>query len=313
MFYQSIKYSKQSAHQLLDKQMKEYEIKGYLSKLLSEIRSDHPTLSCRAMYYKLKPQGIGRDKFEQFCFESGFMLEHRAKLFRTTNSFGVIRFENLLENIVLTNINQAYSSDITYFEINGTFYFITFIIDCYSRRILGYIASKELTTEQTTLLALQMAIKTRNNNIPKGIIFHSDGGGQYYDKEFIKLTSKYGFINSMCEMAYQNGKAERINGTIKNNYLNYYKIENFEDLVKMLDRAVSLYNNDRPHKSLNYKTPVMFEKELLSLQQQNKSKMIESFDEKKQILWGIEPQKSEQNKSQIPDIFYEKKLGGKRY
>jgi transposase InsO family protein len=278
MFYQTINYSKQSVHQLLEMQMKTNETFAFLRNLITDIRADHPTLSCRAMYYKINPETIGRDKFERFCYQEGFMLEISKKYIRTTNSFGVIRFDNLLENTVLTDINQAFSSDITYFEIGDIFYYLTFVIDCFSRRIIGHAASKRLTTEQTTLPALQMAIKTRKTNLPKNVIFHSDGGGQYYDKEFIKITKKFEFRNSMCEQAYQNGKAERVNGTIKNNYLNYYNIKNFDDLCKMLDRAVSLYNNGKPHKSLNYKTPVVFEKELLYLHRQNKPKMPESFD-----------------------------------
>jgi transposase InsO family protein len=59
----------------------------------------------------------------------------------------------------------------------------------------------------------------------------------------------------MCEYAYENGKAERINGIIKNNYLKHRNINSYQDLTKELDRAVSLYNNQRPHKSLNYRTP----------------------------------------------------------
>jgi len=278
MFYRSINYSKQSVHSLLEMQMKNNETFAFLRNIIIDIRTDHPTLSCRAMYYKINPESIGRDKFERFCYEEGFMVEITKKYIRTTNSFGVIRFDNLLENTILTDINQAFSSDITYFEIADVFYYLTFIIDCFSRRIIGHATSKRLTTEQTTLPALQMAIKTRKTNLPKNVIFHSDGGGQYYDKEFIKITKKYGFLNSMCEQAYQNGKAERVNGTIKNNYLKYYSIKNFDDLSKMLDRAVSLYNSDRPHKSLNYKTPVVFEKDLLYLQQQNKPKMTESSD-----------------------------------
>jgi putative transposase len=56
-----------------------------------------------------------------------------------------------------------------------------------------------------------MLLKTRRHNIPEGVIFHSDGGGQYY----ARITEKYGI--SMCEFAYENGKAERLNGVIKNN------------------------------------------------------------------------------------------------
>lgn len=104
-----------------------------------------------------------------------------------------------------------------------------------------------------------MSIKTRGGKLPTKIIFHSDGGGQYYDKEFLRLTNQYKFRNSMCECAYENGKAERINGTIKNNYLKHYSIKTYLQLVKKVDRAVKLYNEQRPHKSLKYQTPYAFE------------------------------------------------------
>jgi len=258
--------------------MRQNETYYFLKYLIADIRRDHPTLSCRAIFYKIHPENMGRDKFERFCYEAGFMIERKTNYARTTDSSGVIRFDNLLEGLILTDINQAFSSDITYFEIAGKFYYITFVIDCFSRRILGHTASWRLTTEQTTLPALKKAIITRKYEIRKGIVFHSDGGGQYYDKEFMSLTAKYHFKNSMCEMAYENGKAERVNGIIKNNYLKHCQIKTFDDLTKILDRSVSLYNNDRPHKSLKYKTPVNFEKELLYLKQQNKPKMKESFD-----------------------------------
>ena len=260
MFYRSLSISKQAVHQLLERRMSDNEQTGYLSNIIAQIRSDHPTLSCRAMYYKINPEGIGRDAFEQLCYELGFYVERHVNKHRTTNSSGVIRFDNLLSSLVLTGINQAWSSDITYFEITEKYYYITFILDCYSRRILGYKTSKRLTTEETTLPALLQAIAIRGGKVPENIILHSDGGGQYYDKQFLKCTTKHKFKNSMCEYAYENGKAERINGTIKNNYLRHYSIKTFEELQHSVDRAVTLYNTDRPHKALKYMTPVCFEK-----------------------------------------------------
>lgn len=82
----------------------------------------------------------------------------------------------------------------------------------------------------------------------------------------------------MCEYPWENGKAERINGTIKNNYLKHYHIKTFEELSKYLDQAVVLYNEERPHKSFNYSTPMEFEKKLLLLEKQTTPKMMESFD-----------------------------------
>lgn len=263
MLYQSIHTSKQAIHQMLNRRMKESETAFYLVDIIRQIRADHETMSCRAMYYKIQPEGIGRDKFESLCYDWGFVTEKSTNYRRTTYSEGVVRFDNLLVNHELTDINQAFCSDITYFYLNDRFYYITFILDAYSRYIVGHSVSKRLTTEQTTLPALQMVIKYKGGALPKNIIFHSDGGGQYYDKDFLALTKKNEFRNSMCEFAYENGKAERINGVIKNNYLKFRNIRNYEELIKEVDHCVSLYNKEKPHKSLKYKTPFEVEKERL--------------------------------------------------
>jgi hypothetical protein len=282
--------------------MQDIERESFLSRIIQAIREDHPTLSCRSMYYKINPEFIGRDKFEALCRRLGYKIEQKGSSHRTTDSSGVTRFENHLEAAVLKDINQAYSSDITYFEVGGRFYFITFILDCFSRRILGFSVSKTLTTEETTLPALKMAIRARGGSIPEGTIFHSDGGGQYYDKAFLRYTKKHEMLNSMCEYAYENGKAERLNGIIKNNYLRHYCIKDYESLLKNVDRAVDLYNSDRPHKALNYRSPVEYEKELLNLRQQTKPKMKESF-EAKQIYGASSPINTEQTKPQTLDVF----------
>lgn len=257
-----MKTTKQAIHQKIGRQLHRLEEHGYLLKLVYEIRDDHPTLHPRAMYFMLQNIGMGRDAFEQFCKENSLNLAKKRSFHRTTNSTGVVRFDNLYASTELSGINQAWSSDITYFEVKGLFYYITFVMDCYSRRILGHQVSKRLTTEETTLPALKRAVSTRRN-IPGNLIFHSDGGGQYYDKEFLKYTARHKMRNSMCELAYENGKAERLNGVIKNNYLVHNHIQSFSELVKSVDRAVTLYNTQKPHKALKYKSPVDYEKNIV--------------------------------------------------
>jgi len=168
--------------------MQQGEQVGYLVLLIAQIRQDHPTLSCRAMYAKLQPEGIGRDRFEQLWKSHGLSIERKVNLWRTTDSSGVVRFDNLLEGVALRSINEAWSSDITYYEVKERFYYLTFVMDCFSRRILGYAVSSRLTTEQTTLPALKRAVKARGGSIPPQVIFHSDGGGQYYDQAFLSYT-----------------------------------------------------------------------------------------------------------------------------
>lgn len=265
--YQSIGLSKQAFHQRMDRYLQERSIEEQILLLVYRVREDHPTMGLRDIYFKITPIGIGRDRFEILCKQSGLMVERTHNLRRTTDSSGVIRFENLLIGLVINKPNQVWQSDITYFELNGRFYYITFIIDAFTRVIVGHAVSQRLKTEQTTLPALQKAIKSRIDlNISiHTLIFHSDGGGQYYDKDFLELTKKHEIINSMCQYPWENGKAERINGVIKNNYLIHRIINSFEQLQKEVDRSVLLYNTEKPHIKLQRKSPNQFENEYLCL------------------------------------------------
>jgi len=275
---------------------------GYLVPLIAQIRVDHPTLSCRAMYAKLQPEGIGRDRFEELCKSNGFSIARKTNLWRTTDSSGVVRFDNLLEGLQLTGIDEAWSSDITYYEVNHLFYYLTLVMDCFSRRILGYAVSSRLITEQTTLPALKEAVKARGGSIAPQLIFHSDGGGQYYDKTFLSYTKHHQMRNSMCEFAYENGKSERLNGIIKNNYLKFYQTNTIEQLHKNVDRAVVLYNRERPHKALQYISPVAYENKVLILQQQTTPTMTGSLDAKPGLNGASSPLQTEQTTPPTPGV-----------
>lgn len=257
--YTVLGVSKQSLHQRLERQLKQQSYEHQLLYLVYEIRSEHPTMGARDMYYLLQPEFIGRDAFEHFCKVNGLMSKQTFNYRKTTDSLGVTRFDNLAIGLELTRINQLWVSDITYYELNGKFYYLTFILDAYSRVILGHSVAKRLFTEQTTLIALEMAVQFRKGTDLTGTILHSDGGGQYYDKAFLGRTRELGLVNSMCEYPWENGKAERINGVIKNNYLRHRSINNFLGLYEQVDRSVKLYNSKKPHKALGRVSPLTFE------------------------------------------------------
>jgi putative transposase len=238
-----------------------------LMNMIHQVRSQHPTMGCRDLYYKLAPEFMGRDAFEAFCCDNDLMSKRSRNRRRTTDSSGVKRFDNLVRELQVAKVNQVWTSDITYYELGDRFYYLTFIQDAYSRRILGYSVSQSLHTEDTTLPAMEMAIKSRKNTVLQGLIFHSDGGGQYYAKEFLKLTDKHGINNSMCIYPWENGKAERLNGVIKNNYLRHRRISTYQELKQQVDQTVLLYNLGKPHIKLSRKSPIAFEENILLLQQ----------------------------------------------
>ena len=256
--YKAIGITKQTFHERYALQLYLGEMKEQLLPVIKEIRKDHPRMAAREIYYMLAPEWIGRDRFIEWLNNAGFKVRQLRNYIKTTNSLGVTRFPNLIKGIELIRVNQVWASDITYYQLGSKVYYITFIMDLYSRYIVGYQLSKTLRTIDTTLPALRMAISARKGQC-KGLIFHSDGGGQYYSKEFRVLTEKYSMKNSMGKSVWENPQIERFHSTIKNDYLKPKNPCNYADLALKLKQNVALYNMERPHKSLRKQTPFQME------------------------------------------------------
>ena len=271
-------------------------VHGYISRLYSRkcleeqilnmvfcIRGDHPDLGLREIYFMITPIGLGRDAFESFCKREGLNVRVYRNSYKTTDSSGTKYFPNHIEGLVLTHPNQVWQSDITYYSINGRFFFITLIQDAFTKIIVGHCASGNLETESTTIIALRMAIIRYKGKDLEGLIFHSDGGGQYYSTLFLEIIGKYLIKSSMGKSCYENAMAESLNGVIKNKYLRFKNINNLADLNRELDHTVQLYNSSKPHSALSRMTPEMFEKKWLHSKSQTKAKMTESIDAIKMV------------------------------
>lgn len=260
--YRSLSTSKQNFHQRVNRLMAQKEKESQLLNMMHQIRKDHPYMGFRHLFKVIGKGYIGRDRFREIYCQNGFKIKQKKNYRKTTDSSGVIRFENLLEQIEVTGVNQVWVSDITYYKIDGErFYYLTFIMDLYSRKIVGYSASKTLATTATTVPALTMALKNKSKQQIKGLIIHSDGGGQYYSKLFRNITENWNIKNSMAKEVYENPNAERVNRTIKQNYLKGYHPSNFQQLTLSLRKAVKMYNHEKPHDSLMGLTPVQYEKQ----------------------------------------------------
>lgn len=264
-FYRSIGTTRQNFHQKMGRWLRFEEEKALLRPIIHQIRHDHPCMSARKIYLLVKPREMGRDVFERYCFSEDLRVRRVRSYHRTTDSRGVIRFDNLLTDLLLTGPLQVLVSDITYYQLGKEPVFITFIMDLHTRFIVGHQLSRRLTTAQTTIPALQKVIRARGEDALAQCIIHSDCGGQYYSKDFVAITRKLKMRNSMCLTALQNPNAERINGIIKNDYIIPKQPQTWEQLKRELDRAVHLYNTVRPHGSLFKHTPAQVDSGLVSL------------------------------------------------
>src|SRR5699024_12336779 len=89
-------------------------------------------------------------------------------------------------------------------------------------------------------------------------IYHSDRGSQYTYKEYVNLLKRNGSKISMALTAHDNAYAERINKTIKEEYLDHWKPKTFNQLKRMVKKAVENYNTKRIHNNNNRMSPEKF-------------------------------------------------------
>ena len=223
------------------------------------IRKDHPKMGCRKMYKLMSDSHLGKNRLEKLLLDSGFRVRRPKNYRRTTYSIKTNYYPNLIKGLKVDGINQLWQTDITYLFLTSRFYYLVFILDVYSRRIIGFSASDHMYAE-ANIDALKRALRIRKGDSLQDMIHHSDRGSQYIDKEYNKILKARGINPSMCQYAWENAYAERINGIMKNEYLIPKAISGLADLKRQLVNNVRLYNNGRPHNELpDQMSPVQFE------------------------------------------------------
>lgn len=271
--YAHCQISKQGHYQCLQRALAWQQKEELMVRLMLEIRDIHPGMGLRTMYEFYAPQGIGRDAFVSIGLRYGFRVKAFRNEVRTTFSSPYYRYPNLLGDVVIQGINRIWTSDLTYFRIGDSFAYIVFIMDVYSRLIVGYSVAEHMRAENN-VKALQMAFRKRKSNpFAHKLIHHSDRGGQYVSDLYTQLLSQAQVRISMCQLVYENAHVERVNGTIKNQYLMHWNITTFSQLKKQLKRAVDTYNQHKPHSALEKKTPEAFEQYISQMEEKDRPKM----------------------------------------
>lgn len=277
--YEVARFTKQAHSQYMLRRSKEELIVGLVINSISGIRNLHNIMGLKKIYNLISPDWIGRDRFIDIGVEYGLGIKRLQSYERTTFSNKSARFTNLTVGLPIRDINKVWVSDITYYRIGERFYYLTFIEDVYSRRIVGWVASESLRADGNCI-ALKRALKERSGMNIKGLIHHSDRGTQYVSNKYLEILQDNGIGVSMCRSVYENTHIERVNGIIKNEYLKFQAIKTLEELSMELRGAVRLYNEERPHWSLSLKTPVEYE-ELLDEVPINERKVLILYADKR--------------------------------
>ncbi len=161
------------------------------------------------------------------------------------------KYPYLLRNMEIIRPNQVWSTDITYVPMPKGFMYLVAVIDWFSRYVISWRLSNTLDNS-FCIEALESALK-------KGIpdIFNTDQGSQFTSINFTERLENTGIKISMDGRgrALDNVFVERLWRSVKYEEIYIWNHETIADLEKGLHRYFMFYNNERPHQSLNNKTP----------------------------------------------------------
>lgn len=255
-------YSRQAYYQHKKQIEKESLQYGILINEVLEIRKTQKRLGCRKLIYKLEPFMaqhqivIGRDAFFDLLSERNLLVRkrRRRKPITTFSDHWMRKYPNLIEGFYPTAPNQLWVSDITYIVVGNGFAYLSLITDAYSRKIVGFYLSKDLSAVGC-IRALEMALE--NNPVLGRLIHHSDRGSQYCCSDYVKILNDNFIKISMTQNGdpRENAIAERVNGILKDELLDKSHL-NYREAVWNVSIAISIYNHQRPHGSIDYLTPI---------------------------------------------------------
>lgn len=222
---------------------------------------------------ELQAQGlrIGRHQTATLMKAQGLVaIQPKSYVPKTTNSDHRLgrNLNLLLDRAPPNRPNEVFVGDITYIAMaDGSFLYLATWQDMYSRRIVGW----ELADNMRSCLVIKALNKSIDRRqLPKDLIIHSDGGGQYASEEFRKLLRRHNFLQSMTrrDNHYDNAMAESLFSRFKAELIGKGAFECFEDAYTEIFEYIEIYyNRKRRHSGIDYDIPEQFEQKWVQLQQ----------------------------------------------
>ena len=260
-------YSIQEGCQLVDLPRSSYYYVSHkpdesqLEQDLKTVAGQFPRYGSRRLFRQLRraPYGysLGRYRMRRLMREHNLLQKVKRKQYKTTNSeHPYPRYANLVQDLEITHPDQVWVCDITYIRLFQEFVFLAVVMDVFTRSIRGWNLSCSLDRS----LTLEALLQSLEDHVPE--IHHSDQGVQYAALEYVNALQARQVQISMAAQGEprENGYAERLMRTIKEEEVELSDYQNFADAYRQIGQFLEdVYNTKRIHSSLGYLTPLEFE------------------------------------------------------
>ncbi len=237
--------------------------------LLARIAELHDANYCaygyRRMWKALRRAGetVGRDRVKRLMAANDIQgAKRRGKPWRTTIADpNARRAPDLVQrDFSAMRPDALWVADFTYLRCWEGVVFFSFVIDAYSRRIVGWQFASHMRTD-LVLDALRMALTRRAAGADVALVHHSDAGSQYTSHDFAEVLDDHGVLASIGSVgdAYDNAMAESFVDSFKTELIADRVWRTRTQLELAIVEYVGWFNNDRLHESLGDLPPAEFE------------------------------------------------------
>lgn len=216
------------------------------------------------IYKDLRAEGVrvGRKRIERLMRQAGISGTVKRRRGKTTVRVPGVRVANDLvkRDFSPAAANQLWVSDITYLRTWEGWLYLAVVVDCYSRRVVGWALEDNLRAE-LVVDALEQALQRRQPT--RGLVHHSDQGSQYVSLAFGQRCRLAGIEQSMGGRgsAYDNAVCESFFKTLKSELVDRQSWPTKAEIrTAVFDYIEGFYNRQRRHSSLDYLSPAEYER-----------------------------------------------------
>jgi putative transposase len=215
----------------------------------------------RRMWKALLREGerVGRSRVERLMRQNGIQgAKRRGKPWRTTKSDpAALRSPDLVKrDFTACRPDEKWFADFTYLRCWEGLVFFSFVIDAYSRMIVGWQFANHMRTDLVSD-ALRMALRRRTPGADVSLVAHSDAGSQYTSYDYTQLLDDHDVLGSIGTVgdAYDNAAAESFVDTFKTELITDRTWTSRSQLELAIVSYVAWFNNTRLHESLGDRPP----------------------------------------------------------
>lgn len=217
------------------------------------------------VWRELRGQGIrvGKHRVQTLRQKHGIRARGKRRFKVTTDSqHGLPVAPNLLDRqFAVAKPDKVWAGDITYIATDEGWLFLAVVIDLFSRQVVGWSLREDMTRD-LVIDALRMAWFKRSPAKHGGLIFHSDRGSQYASEDFRHVLNEHGITASMSRRGncWDNACSETLFGSLKVERLHGQRFVTRRHAKDEILAWLLWYNASRLHSTLNYVSPMQFEK-----------------------------------------------------